>query len=220
MTIDMQAPLTGALVALDPASEVIAAIGRGEIVILVDDEDRENEGDLIAAADFADASVVNFMITHGRGLVCLALTRARADELELHPMVPRNEDHMGTAFTVSIDGTLAHGVRTGISAPERAKTISLAVRGTATDIQRPGHIFPLIARDGGVVERQGHTEAAVDLATLAGCSAAGVIVEIVGPDGEMLRRDGLRDFARQHGLLMSSIDLLRQHVLDSGEAVR
>lgn len=144
---------------LDPASEAIAAIARGEIVVIVDDEDRENEGDLVAAADHADAGVINFMITHGRGLVCLALPAARAAELELPPMVPHNEDHMGTAFTVSIDGTPARGVTTGISAGERATTIGLALTGTASDLQRPGHIFPLIARDGGVLTRTGHTEA-------------------------------------------------------------
>lgn len=205
---------TAAETVLDPASEAIDAIARGEIVVIVDDEDRENEGDLVAAADHADAGVINFMITHGRGLVCLALPASRAAELELPPMVPHNEDHMGTAFTVSIDGTPARGVTTGISAGERATTIGLALTGSASDLQRPGHIFPLIARDGGVLTRTGHTEASVDIARLAGCTPAGVIVEIIGEDGEMLRRDALRLFADRHGLVMTSIDLIRRHILD------
>ncbi|PYY39586.1 3,4-dihydroxy-2-butanone-4-phosphate synthase [Curtobacterium sp. MCPF17_046] len=197
---------------LSPAADAIAAIGRGEIVVVVDDEDRENEGDLIIAADHVTPAAINFMITHGRGLVCLALTEERAQQLALPPMIPRNEDHMGTAFTVSIDATLAHGVTTGISAAERAKTIGIAMSGGAGDLQRPGHVFPLIARAGGVLSRVGHTEASVDLARAAGCRPAGVIVEIIGPDGEMLRRDGLRLFADHHGLVMTSIELLRQHL--------
>jgi len=127
-------------------------------------------------------------------------------------MIQRNEDTRGTAFTVSIDATPSHGVTTGISATERAKTIAVALSGSASDLQRPGHIFPLIAREGGVSVRVGHTEASVDLARAAGCRPAGVIVEIIGPDGEMLRRDGLRTFAEQHGLLMTSIELLREHL--------
>lgn len=197
----------------DPIREVIAAIGRGEMVVMVDDEDRENEGDLVAA-EHATSDVVAFMITHGRGLVCLALTAARARELDLPPMVAVNGDHHGTAFTVSIDGTPANGVTTGISAAERATTIALAVTGSAHDLQRPGHIFPLIARDGGVLVRPGHTEASVDVARLAGCSPAGVIVEIIGEDGEMLRRDALRRFATRHGLLMTSIEQLRTYLLE------
>lgn len=198
---------------LEPAERAIAAISRGELVVVVDDEGRENEGDLIVAADHATPAAINFMITHGRGLVCLAITGERARELDLPPMVQRNEDHMGTAFTVSIDATRAHGVTTGISATERARTVSVALSGGASDLQRPGHIFPLIARDGGVIVRQGHTEASVDLARTAGCSPAGVIVEIIGQDGEMLRRDALRAFADDHGLVMTSIELLREHLL-------
>jgi 3,4-dihydroxy-2-butanone 4-phosphate synthase len=179
-----------------------------EMPVVVDDEDRENEGDLIVAADHVTPRIVNFMITHGRGLVCLALDGRRAAELRLDPMVERNEDHQSTAFTVSIDGTLAHGVTTGISASERATTIHLAVSGQADDLARPGHVFPLVARPGGVLERPGHTEASVDLARLAGCSSAGVIVEIIGPDGEMLRLDGLREFAAEHDLVLTSIESL------------
>lgn len=193
-------------------AEVIAAIGRGELVVVVDDEDRENEGDLIIAAQHTTPQAINFMITHGKGLVCLALTAQRAQDLDLKPMVQQNEDHMGTAFTVSIDADPKHGVRTGISAYERARTIELTLDGTADDFRRPGHIFPLIARPGGVIERPGHTEAAVDLARLAGCSPAGVIVEIIGDDGEMLRLPQLREFAAKHNLLLTSIELLRAYI--------
>ncbi|QLD10804.1 3,4-dihydroxy-2-butanone-4-phosphate synthase [Microbacterium oleivorans] len=201
----------------DPIREVIAAIGRGEMVVMVDDEDRENEGDLVVAAEHATSDVVTFMITHARGLVCLTLTAGRARELDLSPMVAVNGDHRGTAFTVSIDGTPANGVTTGISAAERATTIALAVTGSADDLQRPGHIFPLIARDGGVLVRPGHTEASVDVARLAGCAPAGVIVEIIGEDGEMLRRDALRRFAARHGLLMTSIEQLRTYLLERND---
>jgi 3,4-dihydroxy-2-butanone 4-phosphate synthase len=200
---------------LDTAAAAIEAIGRGHLVVVVDDEDRENEGDLVMAADLVTPSAINFMITHGRGLVCLSITADRAEALRLPPMIPRNEDHMGTAFTVSIDGTLHNGVTTGISASERARTIALAVSGEAQDLQRPGHVFPLIAKHGGVLERQGHTEASVDLAKAAGRKPAGVIVEIVGEDGEMLRRDALREFADEHGLVMTSIERLREHLLQA-----
>jgi 3,4-dihydroxy-2-butanone 4-phosphate synthase len=201
-------------VRLSPIEDVVAAIRLGQMVVVVDDEDRENEGDIIVAAEHATAQVINFMITRGRGLVCVALPAGRAAELNLPYMVARNEDHMGTAFTVSVDGTLATGVTTGISAMDRATTIQLLVSGDAGDLQRPGHIFPLIARDGGVLERPGHTEAAVDLARLAGCAPAGVIVEIIGDDGEMLRLTQLVPFAAKHGLLITSIELLRAYLAD------
>lgn len=215
MTIDMDIDITtdGTTRVLEPATAAIAAIGRGELVVVVDDEDRENEGDLVMAADLVTPEAINFMITHGKGLVCLTLTQGRAEDLGLPPMVRANEDHMGTAFTVSIDGTRARGVTTGISATERALTIGLAVTGEAADLQRPGHVFPLIARAGGVLTRQGHTEASVDLARAAGREPSGVIVEIIGEDGEMLRRDDLRRFADGHGLVMTSIELLREHLL-------
>lgn len=206
------APAARSSDSLCEVQDAIDAIAAGEIVIVVDDENRENEGDLVVAAQYASPQILNFMITHGRGLVCLALTSARARQLQLEPMVEQASDHMGTAFTVSIDGSPAHGVRTGISAFDRAKTIALALSGTSEDLTRPGHMFPLVARDGGVLERQGHTEAAVELARLAGLQPAGVIVEIVGDDGEMLRRDSLAAFARRHRLLMTSIELLCQHV--------
>ena len=215
MTIEAQRETVHRASALATSAEAIAAIGRGEIVVVVDDEDRENEGDLVVAAEHATPAVINFMITHGRGLVCLSMTPERAQELALPPMVASNEDHMKTAFTVSIDGTPGHGITTGISAAERAKTIQLAVRGSATDLARPGHMFPLIARPGGVLERNGHTEASVDLARSAGCYPAGVIVEIVGENGEMLRMDELIRFARRHGLLITTIEMLREHLRDA-----
>ncbi|WP_405590993.1 3,4-dihydroxy-2-butanone-4-phosphate synthase [Streptomyces sp. NBC_01190] len=198
-------------IVLDEAEAAVAAIGRGELIVVVDDEDRENEGDLIVASEFADADAINYMITHGRGLVCVSITPERAAELNLPPMLEYNEDHNGTAFTVSVDGTLAHGVTTGISTWDRAKTIELVVKGTADDIQRPGHIFPLIARPGGVVERPGHTEAAVDLARFAGLEPSGVIVEIILEDGTMARLPHLVEFARREGLVLTSIEKLREY---------
>lgn len=215
MTIEAQPQSVHAMFPLASSADAIAAIGRGEMVVVVDDEDRENEGDLVVAAEFATPEVVNFMITHGRGLVCLSMTPDRARELALPPMVASNEDHMKTAFTVSIDGTPEHGITTGISAAERSKTIQLAVRGSAADLSSPGHMFPLIARPGGVLERNGHTEASVDLARSAGCYPAGVIVEIVGENGEMLRMDELVRFARKHGLLITTIEMLRDYLRDA-----
>ena len=205
--------MTRPRISLESAASAIAAVSRGELVVVVDNEARENEGDLVMAADMVNSTSINFMITHGRGLVCLAITAERALALNLPPMVQTNQDHMGTAFTVSIDGTLAKGVTTGISAKERALTIALAVSGNASDLQRPGHVFPLIARDGGVLRRPGHTEASVDLARAAGRYPAGVIVEIIGDDGEMMRRDDLRVFADRHGLVMTSIELLRDYLI-------
>ena len=203
---------TSPSVQLSQIEDVIVAIRQGQMVVVVDDEDRENEGDIIVAAEHATPEVINFMITRGRGLVCVALPADRAAELELPYMVARNEDHLGTAFTVSVDGTPATGVTTGISAGDRASTINLLVSGEAQDLQRPGHIFPLIARNGGVLERPGHTEAAVDLARLAGCTPAGVIVEIIGDDGEMLRLNQLTRFSARHGLLITSIEMLRTYL--------
>jgi 3,4-dihydroxy-2-butanone 4-phosphate synthase len=206
--------LEDSLSPLNEISDAVQAIERGEMVVVVDDEDRENEGDLIVAADHATPDVINFMITHGRGLVCVAIEGSRADELDLPYMAERNEDHRGTAFTVSVDGAPEHGVTTGISAPDRAATIQLMLSADAGALRRPGHIFPLIARPGGVLERPGHTEASVDFATLAGCRPAGVIVEIIGDDGEMLRLEQLVPFARRHGLQLTSIQKLREYLVD------
>ncbi|MFF8024963.1 3,4-dihydroxy-2-butanone-4-phosphate synthase [Streptomyces sp. NPDC007896] len=204
---------------LDEAEVAIAAISRGEMIIVVDDENRENEGDLIVAAEHADAAAINYMITRGRGLVCLSVTEERAAELRLSPMVERNEDPNGTAFTVSVDAGPEHGVTTGISAPDRAKTIELVLNGTAEDLRRPGHIFPLVARPGGVLERPGHTEAAVDLARFAGLAPAGVIVEIILEDGEMARLPQLVEFAKSEGLVLTSIEKLREYAaLENAQA--
>lgn len=205
---------TQAEASLSDIEDVIADIERGRIVVLVDDEDRENEGDLVMAAEAITPQAINFMITHGRGLVCLPMSAERAQELDLPPMVARNQDDFGTAFTVSIDATSDHGITTGISASDRAATIKLAAgHGTAADFNRPGHIFPLVARAGGTLVRTGHTEAAVDLATLAGFAPMGVIVEIVGDHGEMLRLHELLPWAEKHGLKVSTIERLREYRL-------
>jgi len=188
-----------------PVTEIIAELRAGRIVILVDEEDRENEGDLVMAAEFVTPEAINFMVTHGRGLVCLPLTRERAADLGLAPMVQANTAQFQTNFTVSIEA--AEGVTTGISAYDRAHTIRTAVKPDAkpADLHQPGHIFPLIAQPGGVLTRAGHTEAGVDLAMLAGLEPAGVLVEILNPDGSMARRPELEVFAREHGLKMGSI---------------
>jgi 3,4-dihydroxy-2-butanone 4-phosphate synthase len=192
----------------------LEAYARGQFLLVSDDEGRENEGDLIIAADFADAAAINFMITHGKGLVCLAISPEIAAAKKLKPMVERNGDHLGTAFTVSVDATPRHGVSTGISAQDRAKTIEVLISGnyTADDLQAPGHLFPLVARPGGVLERQGHTEAAVELSKLVGLTPAGVIVEVIKADGEMARRPDLEVMAKQHGIHYITIMDLMEYV--------
>lgn len=190
---------------LSPIEEIIAEAKAGRMVIIVDDEDRENEGDLIIPAHFADAEAVNFMAKYGRGLICLALDSPQVQRLGLPPMARHNATRHQTAFTVSIEAR--EGITTGISAADRAKTIAAASNPQAreTDIASPGHVFPLEARDGGVLVRAGHTEAAVDLARLAGLSPAGVICEIMSEDGTMARLPELLEFAAQHGLKVGSI---------------
>jgi 3,4-dihydroxy 2-butanone 4-phosphate synthase / GTP cyclohydrolase II len=191
--------------ALVPIEEIIEEARNGRMFILVDDEDRENEGDLIIPAQMATPDAVNFMATHGRGLICLAITKTRCEQLGLAPMTRDNRESMETAFTVSIEAK--DGVTTGISAADRARTVSVAVdasKGPA-DIVSPGHIFPLTARDGGVLVRAGHTEAAVDISRLAGLNASGVICEIMKDDGTMARMDDLVSFARMHNLKMGTI---------------
>jgi 3,4-dihydroxy 2-butanone 4-phosphate synthase/GTP cyclohydrolase II len=180
------------------------------MIVVIDDEDRENEGDLIMAADMITPEAINFMATHGRGLICLAMTGERLDHLELTPMVPSNSALGGTAFTVSID-VRSDGVTTGISAHDRVQTIRAAIDATSyPDFARPGHVFPLRARPGGVLERRGHTEAAVDLARLAGLYPAGVICEIMNDDGTMARVPDLICFCKRHRLLMITVaDLVR-----------
>lgn len=188
-----------------PIEDVIADVEAGKLVIVVDDEDRENEGDLIAAAAKITPEMVNFMAVHGRGLICTPITEERAAELELEAMVRRNKEAFGTNFTVSIDA--AKGITTGISAPDRARTIEILADPAARpeDLVQPGHIFPLQAKPGGVLRRAGHTEAAVDLATLAGCPPAAVICEILNEDGTMARLPELVKFAQQHNLKVCTI---------------
>jgi len=185
--------------------EVVEEIRSGRIVILVDDEDRENEGDFVLAAEKVTPEAINFMAKHGRGLICLALTSDRCNQLNLRPMVADNTSPFGTAFTISIEAR--HGVTTGISAADRATTVLTAVRPDAQpeDLTRPGHVFPLRARQGGVLVRAGQTEGAVDLARLAGLEPAGVICEIMNEDGTMARMPDLRRVAEQHGLMICTI---------------
>src|SRR5438552_5662795 len=175
------------------------------MVVVVDDPERENEGDLVVAAQFAPPEAVNFMATHARGLICLCLTSDRCEELGLPPMTPRNEARLGTAFTVSVEAR--EGVTTGISAADRAHTIHVAIDPASTphDLVQPGHIFPLRARDGGVLVRAGQTEAAVDLARLAGLSPAGVVCEVMNEDGAMARVPDLVPYCERHGLKMVTV---------------
>ncbi len=195
---------------LHPIPDIIAAIRAGRMVILVDEEDRENEGDLVLAAEFVSPEAVNFMATHGRGLICLTLTEARCRQLNLPLMVRDNRSPLGTNFTVSIEA--ARGVTTGISAQDRARTVQAAVASEAKpeDIVQPGHIFPLMAQAGGVLARAGHTEAGCDLASLAGLTPAAVICEILKHDGTMARLPDLMEFAAKHGLAIGSIAELIQ----------
>jgi len=196
---------------ISPISEIITEIREGRMVILVDEEDRENEGDLLMAAEFVTAEDINFMVTHGRGLVCLTLTEERCKQLDLPLMATRNGTRFGTNFTVSIEA--AHGVETGISAADRARTVQAAVARDAkpTDLVQPGHIFPLKAARGGVLVRAGHTEAGCDLTTLAGLTPAAVICEILNPDGTMARLPDLIKFAQEHGLKIGTIADLIQY---------
>ena len=190
---------------LSPIQDIIADIKAGKMVILVDEEDRENEGDLVLAADHVTPEAINFMARFGRGLICLTLTRERCEFLKLPPMAARNGTVYSTAFTVSIEA--AEGVTTGISAADRARTVQVAVAKTSqpTDLVQPGHIFPLQAVDGGVLMRAGHTEAGCDLAAMAGCSPAAVICEIMKDDGTMARLPDLQLFAAEHGLKIGTI---------------
>jgi 3,4-dihydroxy 2-butanone 4-phosphate synthase/GTP cyclohydrolase II len=185
--------------------EIIADAKAGKMFILVDDEDRENEGDLIIPAAMADAEAINFMAKYGRGLICLALSQARVSELGLPPMARHNSSRHSTAFTVSIEAR--EGVTTGISAADRARTIEVAIdsKSAASDIATPGHVFPLEAREGGVLVRAGHTEAAVDVSRLAGLDSGGVICEIMNDDGSMARLPDLVEFAKEHDLKIATI---------------
>ncbi len=196
---------------ISPVEDIVAELAAGRMVILVDEEDRENEGDLVLAADHVTPEAINFMAKEGRGLICLTLTRERCEHLKLPPMAAQNGTVYSTAFTVSIEA--AEGVTTGISAADRAHTIAAAVgkNSTAADLVQPGHIFPLQAKDGGVLMRAGHTEAGCDLAGMAGCSSAAVICEIMKDDGTMARLPDLQVFAQKHGLKIGTIADLIEH---------
>jgi len=202
----MNAPLPPATsAAISPVEDIVAEMRAGRMVILVDEEDRENEGDLVLAADHVTPEAINFMARFGRGLICLTLTRARCEFLRLPPMAAHNGTVYSTAFTVSIEA--AKGVTTGISAADRARTVQVAVArdSQASDLVQPGHIFPLQAVDGGVLMRAGHTEAGCDLAALAGCSPSAVICEVMKDDGTMARLPDLQVFAAQHGIKIGTI---------------
>ena len=205
---------------LSPIDEILEDLRNGRMIILVDAEDRENEGDLVVAAQMATPETINFMAKHGRGLVCLSLTKQRADQLRLEYMSRQNEARKRTAFTVSIEAR--EGVATGISAHDRARTIATAIDPTKdhNDIVSPGHVFPLIAREGGVLVRAGHTEASVDLCRLAGLYPAGVICEIMNDDGTMARMPDLVAFAQRHGLKIGTIEDLIGYRLKHDRIVR
>lgn len=192
---------------LNTIEEAIEDIRQGKIIIVVDDEDRENEGDFLAASEKVTPEMINFMATHGRGLICAPMTESRCKELDLHAMVSNNTDHMETAFTVSVD-LKGNGVTTGISAADRAKTIEALINPNTKpfDLARPGHVFPLVAKQGGVLRRTGHTEAAIDFARLAGFKPAGVIVEIMNEDGTMARLPQLAKVAKKFNLKLVSIE--------------
>jgi 3,4-dihydroxy 2-butanone 4-phosphate synthase/GTP cyclohydrolase II len=206
---------------LDSIESAIADIKKGKLVIVVDDEDRENEGDFITAADNATPEVINFMSTHGRGLICTPLLEERCDELNLHPMVNNNTSLHETAFTVSID-LLGHGCTTGISASDRSKTVKALVDPSIKpeDFGRPGHIFPLRAKKGGVLRRSGHTEATTDLARLAGFAPAGVLVEIMNEDGTMARLPELKEIAKKFDLKLISIKDLIEYRLSKETLIK
>jgi 3,4-dihydroxy 2-butanone 4-phosphate synthase/GTP cyclohydrolase II len=206
MSFETPGPVEAELAdAISPIEDVIAACRNGEMYILVDHEDRENEGDFIIAAEHADAAAINFMATHGRGLICLPMTQARVDTLELPMMATNNSSRHETAFTVSIEAR--EGVTTGISAADRALTVAVAIdeNNGAAEIATPGHVFPLRARDGGVLVRAGHTEASVDISRLAGKAPAAVICEIMKADGTMARLPDLVTIAAEHGMKIGTI---------------
>ena len=205
-----------------PIPEILEELKAGRMIVLVDDEDRENEGDLVIAADQCTPAAINFMVTHAKGVVCLSLTEERCDKLRLHPQTDMNTAQLGTAFTVTIDAHKRFGVGTGVSAPDRAATIQVAIAEDAQpqDLNRPGHINPLRARDGGVLVRSGQTEGSVDLARMAGLKPAAVICEIMREDGEMMRRPELEAFCAQYKLKMCTIADLISYRLKREQFVR
>ena len=207
-----------------PFTDVPGALNEiraGRMVVVVDDEDRENEGDLTLAAEFVTPEAINFMARYGRGLICLAITEERADHLRLFPMTQQNSSRFGTAFTETIEAR--EGVTTGISAADRSQTIRTAIdpRSTSADLVRPGHVFPLRARKGGVLVRAGQTEASVDLARMAGLNPSGIICEIMNDDGTMARVPDLIDFCKEHGMLMLTVaELIRYRLRHERYIVR
>ena len=205
----------------DSVADAVEAIRRGEMVIVADDEDRENEGDLVSAADKITPEAINFMATHGRGLICLTLTPTRVEELGLTPMGNTGNDSHETAFMVSVDASPAHGVSTGISAADRAKTIKVTIDPASRpeDLVRPGHVFPLRAKPGGVLQRVGQTEASVDLARMAELTPSGVICEILNEDGTMARRPQLEAFAQRHGVKFVTVAQIIAHRLKTERLV-
>jgi 3,4-dihydroxy 2-butanone 4-phosphate synthase/GTP cyclohydrolase II len=205
-----------------PIPEILDQLKLGKMIVLVDDEDRENEGDLVIAADQCTPEAINFMVTHARGVVCLSLTEERCDKLRLHPQTDLNTAQMGTAFTVTIDAHKRFGVGTGVSAKDRAMTIQVAIAEDAQpqDLNRPGHINPLRAREGGVLVRSGQTEGSVDLARMAGLKPAAVICEVMRDDGEMMRRPELEEFCKLHDLKMCTIADLISYRLKREQFVR
>lgn len=209
---------TDAASVLDSVQTAVDAIAAGRAVVVVDDEDRENEGDIIFAAEHATAELMGFAIRYTSGVICAPMSNRRADEMQLPPMVTHNQDPKGTAYTVSCDAST--GVSTGISAADRARTVRILANAASTpaDVTRPGHIFPLRAVDGGVAQRPGHTEAAVELSLAAGLSGVGVIAELVHDDGSMMRFDALRAFATEHNLPMISIEDLIKYVAPTSAA--
>lgn len=201
-------------------SEILDDLRQGRMIVLVDDEDRENEGDLVAAAETVTPEIINFMVTHGRGLICLPLTEEHCDRLGLHPQSAENTARLGTAFTVSIDAR--EGITTGISAADRAHTIRMAMdpKTKAADLARPGHVFPLRSRNGGVLVRAGQTEGATDLMHLAGLQPAGVICEILNENGTMARLPDLKEYCKRHSLKMTSIAKLIEYRLQREQQIR
>lgn len=202
--------------------QAIEDLRNGKIIVVADDEDRENEGDLVCAAELVTPETINFMTINGRGLICLALEGERCDKLGLPQMAERNTEALATAFTVSVDAERSFGVTTGISAADRAATVHVAISPTTEpdDLRRPGHVFPLRARPGGVLQRVGQTEASVDLARMAGLVPAGVICEILNPDGSMARRPELEVFAREHDLTFITVAQLVSYRLQTERLVR
>lgn len=218
MSVSAKTDITPLGSEIAPIEAVIADLQAGKLVIMVDEEDRENEGDLMLAAEYATPEAINFMATYARGLICLTLTAERCQKLGLKPMSYSNGSRYSTAFTVSIEA--AQGVSTGISVADRARTIQAAVQGTAEDIVQPGHVFPIQAVDGGVLKRAGHTEAGCDLARMAGCVPASVICEIMNADGSMARLPELRVFAAQHDLKIGTIADLIEHRIRHESLIR